>query len=227
MAFAERALHMPPGHFEPRLPSGHPAPGHAQMSAVIVEAEKQAARNPKDIAVWNRYGDLAMRFAIFNPANYRKAQDAFTHVLALDPGNREALRGIGDVYFDTRQYQNAIQAYRRYLRGNSDDTRVRTDLGTMYLSEHQEKQALKEYRLALAYSPDFFPARFNAAVAYLLLKDYTKARAALVKARTVAPDSGTRTRIDEMIATVDQNSLRDSGPRASNSSSPGVVSKPK
>ena len=207
-AMAARALGLPPGHPAVQLPSGHPAfPGRPEIGAVVLQAEKQAERNPNEIGVWNRYGDLALRFALFNPADYEKARQAFAHVLERDPDNREALRGIGDVYFDTRQAQSAIAAYQRYLRQRPDDSAVLTDLGTLYLSRHNNVLAIREYRAALAHSADFFPARFNLAVAYLLLKDNANARNALLKARAVAPDDSARTRIDEMIAKVDENAV--------------------
>lgn len=205
---AAGALGLPPGHPAVQLPSGHPGfPGRPEIGAVVLQAEKQAQRSPNESGVWNRYGDLALRFALFNPADYEKARQAFAHVLERDPDNREALRGIGDVYFDTRQYQSAIQAYQRYLRQQPDDSAVLTDLGTLYLSQHNDVLAIKEYRAALAHNADFFPARFNLAVAYLLRKDNADARGALLKARVVAPDESTRTRIDEMIAQVDENAV--------------------
>ena len=196
---------MPPGHPAFHLPGGHPGlsqnPGN---DAVVTKAEKQAQQNPKNIDAWNRYGDLAMRFAMFNPADYPKSQAAFAHVLHIDPDNREALRGIGDIYFDLRQYSNAIDAYSHYLRINPDDSQVLTDLGTMYLSQHNNAQAIKEYRMALMRRSDFFPAEFNLGVAYLLLKDNQSARDALVKARAIAPNGPARTRVDEMLARIDQ-----------------------
>lgn len=226
-AFHAQALPMPPGHFQPGLPGGHPAVAGHQVNAVVLEAEKQARSRPSDIAVWNRYADIAMRFGVFNPVNYQKARDAFAHVLQIAPGNREALRGLGDVYFDMRQYKDAIDAYRRYLRQNPNDCRALTDLGTMYLSEHEDAQAIKEYRSALALKPDFFPARFNIAVAYLMTKDYSNARDALAKARTAAPSAAARTRIDEMIATIEQSARKSAKERAASSKeSPGASPDP-
>jgi len=201
-----QSIGLPPGHPTVAMPSGHPAlPGRSQIGAVVLQAEKQAEQRPDDIAVWNRYGDLALRFATFNPADYDKARLAFAHVLARDPDNRQALHGIGDVYFDLRQYQSAMAAYQRYLRQQPSDSSVLTDLGTVYLSQRNRAQAIKEYRAALTYSSDFFPARFNLAVAYLLQKDDAGARDALIKARAVAPDASARTRIDEILAQIDDN----------------------
>jgi Flp pilus assembly protein TadD len=201
-----RIAGLPPGHPQVRLPPGHPGiPNMSQVSAVVIEAGKQAERSPTDIAAWNRYGDLAMRFAMFDPANYKKARAAFIHVLALDPGNSDALHGIGDVYYDTREYSKAIDVFNRYLRKHPNDDRVRTDLGTMYLSRHNSAAAVKQYQIALMHQANFFPAQFNLAVAYLLLNENARARDAFSRARAIAPDGAARTRIDEMIAKIDGN----------------------
>lgn len=206
---------MPPGHFHGQLPPGHPMPGSARANEVIVKAEIQARQKPKDIAVWNRYANLATRFAMFNPANYAKARAAYSHVLAMDPENGDALRGIGNVYYDTHRYQKAIDAYTRYLRGHPDDVRVRTDLGTMYLSQHNSVQALKEYKIALAHGSGFFPAEYNLGVAYLLLNQTSRARDEFSRARATAPDEKTRARVDEMLARIDAKTAR-SDPGSSN-----------
>jgi cytochrome c-type biogenesis protein CcmH/NrfG len=208
-----RIAELPPGHPSVRLPPGHPQmPSTSQVSAVVVEAGKQAAQSPGNIEVWNRYGNLAMRFAMFDPANYEKARGAFAHVLKMDPNNGDALRGIGDVYYDTRQYSDAINAYNKYLAKHQDDVRVRTDLGTMYLSQRNNAEALKQYRTALARDAKFFPAQFDLAVAYLLINDNAHARDALSRARTIAPNASARTRIDEMIAKIDERTAdRDGG----------------
>ncbi len=195
------AMAMPPGHLGQHLPSGHPRiPEASRVSAVVAEAEKQAKANPKDVEVWKRFGDLAMHSAMLDPSNYQKAREAYAHVLELDPENAEALRGIGDVYFDQRQYEQAIAAYQHYLSRDPNDAHALTDLGTMYLSEHNSREAIKQYNKALALKPDFFPAQFNLAVAYVLLNDNAHAQEALDRARTLAPSATARTKIDQMIA---------------------------
>jgi tetratricopeptide (TPR) repeat protein len=181
-------------------------PSHA-ASALVVKAEKQAQTHPKDIAVWNRLGDVAFRSAAFDPANYDKAHEAFAHVLELAPDNLDALRGLGNVCFDQRQFDKAIAAYQHYLRLKPTDVQVVTDLGTMYLSQHNSHEAIARYDSALALEPRFFPAQFNLAVAYLTLNDNSNAREALSRARALAPGEAARTRIDLMLARLDSNEM--------------------
>ena len=174
-------------------------------STLITKAEKQAQARPKDIAVWNRFGDVAFRSAAFDPANYDKAHEAFTHVLELAPDNLDALRGLGNVCFDQRQFDKAIATYQHYLRVKPGDVQVITDLGTMYMAQHNSHEAITRYHAALALDPRFFPAQFNLAVAYLMLNDNPDAREALSRARALAPGDAARTRIDVLLARVDSN----------------------
>src|SRR5208282_4989002 len=196
---------MPPGHSVPSLPAGHPmVRGPARTTIALVgKAEKQAQGRPKDIAVWNRFGDVAFRSAAFDPANYDKAHEAFTHVLELDPDNLDALRGLGNVCFDQRQFDKAIATYQHYLRVKPGDVQVITDLGTMYMAQHNSHEAITRYHAALALDPRFFPAQFNLAVAYLMLNDNPDAREALSRARALAPGDAARTRIDALLARID------------------------
>ena len=198
---------MPPGHSATSLPAGHPmvrGPAHA-AGALVAKAEKQAQARPKDIAVWNRFGDVAFRSAAFDSANYDKAHEAFAHVLELDPDNLDALRGLGNVCFDQRQFDKAIATYQHYLRLKPRDVQVVTDLGTMYMAQHNLHEAIARYAAALALDPRFFPAQFNLAVAYLMLNDNPNAREALSRARALAPGEAARTRIDVLLARIDSN----------------------
>lgn len=176
-------------------------------STLIAKAEKQAQARPKDIAVWNRFGDVAFRSGPFDPANYDKAREAFAHVLELDPDNLDALRGLGNVCFDQRRFDKAIAAYQHYLRLKPRDVQVVTDLGTMYMAQHNSHEAIARYDTALALDPGFFPAQFNLAVAYLMLNDNPNAREALSRARPLAPGEAARTRIDMLLARIDSNEM--------------------
>ncbi len=192
---------LPLGHANVGLPTGHPKFGlRSQTLDFIVKAQKRADASPKDVALWNRLGDLALRAAVIDPSNYERARRAFSHVLELEPDNAEALRGIGNVDFDQHKSADAVAAYEHYLSKRPDDAQVLTDLGTMYLSTGDRAKALARYEKALALKPRFFPAEFNLAVLYLVSHRETDARSALDKARTDAPNEIMRTKIDQMIS---------------------------
>jgi tetratricopeptide (TPR) repeat protein len=184
-----------------QLPAGHPAiqlPKEARE--FIAGLERKAAANSRDVAAWDKYGDVSFRAAAFDPSYYPKAANAYAHVLQLDPDNLDALRGIGNIDFDQRKYDEAIAVYEHYLSTRPDDPDVRTDLGTMLLSSGSADQAVLQYRKVLETRPDFFEANFNLGIAYGQMNELDSARAAFQKAQALAPDAEARNRVTQMLA---------------------------
>ena len=174
-----------------------------QARKFIDDLKAKADAAPNDVAAWDRFGDAAERAAMFDSSYYPKAEDAYAHVLKLDPENLPALRGVGNIDYDRRRYDEAIAAYEHYLSHRPDDSRVRTDLGTMYLSSGNPDVAIVQYKKVVTAHPDFFEAYFNLGVAYAEMENKPAARSYLVKARTLAPDDKARGEIDQMLATID------------------------
>ena len=188
---------------------GNPPPGHPEVIKIPAEARKfiedlkaKADAAPKDLAAWNRFGEVAERAAIFDPSYDAQAEDAYAHVLKLAPDNLPALRGIGNIDYDRRHYDEAIAAYEHYLSRKPDDPRVRTDLGTMYLSSGNADVAIVQFKQVVAAHPDFFEAYFNLGVAYAEQENKPVARSYFLKARALAPDDKARGEIDQMLAAV-------------------------
>src|ERR1019366_2093276 len=128
--------------------------------------EKDARAKPGDVAAWSKFGAVAMRAAMFDQTYYAKAEEAFGHVLKLEPENLDAVRGVGNIDYDKQHYDEAIAAYEHYLKEKPEDPEVRTDLGTMYLYTGNADQAIVQYQKALAAKPDFFQAYYNMGMAY-------------------------------------------------------------
>ena len=184
-----------------QLPAGHPKielPTEART--FIDKLEKDANAKPNDIAAWNRLGTVSMRAAMFDATYYTKAQDAYAHVLKIQPDNLDALRGIGDIDYDKQHYDEAIAAYEHFLKLKPDDPEVRTDLGTMYLYTGNADQAVVQYKKVIAAKPDFFQAYYNMGIAYAQESKSAEAAAALNKALTLAPDDNAKSQVKDLIA---------------------------
>ena len=207
------------------LPSGHPdvVKIPEQARKFIDDLKTKADAAPKDVVAWDRFGDAAERAAMFDPSYYPKAEDAYAHVLKLDPENLSALRGVGNIDYDLRRYDEAIAAYEHYLRHKPDDSRVRTDLGTMYLSSGNPDVAIVQYKKVVTAHPDFFEAYFNLGIAYAEMENKPVARSYLIKARTLAPDDKARGEIDQMLATIGAHGAEGGSAPASGAESAAVV----
>src|SRR5271170_368050 len=183
---------LPPGHPTVELPT--------EARSFVDKIERDANARPKDVVAWNKFGAVAMRAAMFDQSYYGKAQDAYGHVLKLDPDNLDALRGIGDIDYDKQLYDEAIAAYEHYLKKKPDDPEVRTDLGTMYLYTGNADQAVVQYKKAIASKPGFFQAYYNMGIAYAQENQADEAAATLKQALTLAPDDTARDQVKQLIA---------------------------
>jgi cytochrome c-type biogenesis protein CcmH/NrfG len=183
------------------LPAGHPKielPTEAR--SFVDKIERDAIAKPNDVVAWNKFGAVSMRAAMFDPTYYGKAQDAYGHVLKLEPDNLDALRGIGDIDYDKQLYDQAIAAYEHYLKKKPDDPEVRTDLGTMYLYTGNADQAVVQYKKAIASKPGFFQAYYNMGIAYAQQNKPEDAAATLKQALAIAPDDSARGQVKQLIA---------------------------
>jgi tetratricopeptide (TPR) repeat protein len=185
------------------LPENHPPveiPG--DVKKVIADLEQKAASRPKDLDAWRNAAQVEYRAGQIDRAYLEKAEASFRHVLELDAKNLDAIRSLGNIYFDREEYGKAVEAYTGYLAIKPDDTNVRTDLGTMYLYGGDRAKAIAEYDKALARDPKFYQAHYNLGIAYSQEGQTTKALDSLVRARELAPDERTRKQIDTVIAHV-------------------------
>jgi len=183
---------LPPGHPTIELPT--------EARSFVDKIERDAIAKPKDVTAWNKFGAVAMRAAMFDQSYYGKAEEAYGHVLKLEPDNLDALRGIGDIDYDKQHYDEAVAAYEHYLKKKPDDPEVRTDLGTMYLYTGNADQAVVQYKKAVVSKPGFFQAYYNMGIAYAQMNKPADAAATLSKALTLAPDDTARDQVKTLIA---------------------------
>jgi len=185
---------LPPGHPKIELP--------AEARAFVDKTEKDARAKPGDVAAWSKFGAVATQAAKFDITYYAKAEEAFGHVLKLEPDNLDALRGVGDLDYDKQHFDEAIAAYEHYLKKKPDDPEVRTDLGTMYLYTGNADQAVVQYKKAIAANPGFFQAYLNMGAAYTQENKPDDAAAAFKQALALAPDDTSRAQAKDLIAKV-------------------------
>ncbi len=185
---------LPPGHPKIELPT--------EARTFVDQTEKAARAKPDDVAAWNKFGAVSMRAAMFDQTYYAKAEEAYGHVLKLEPDNLDALRGVGDIDYDKQHYDEAIAAYEHYLKKRPDDPEVRTDLGTMYLYTGNADQAVVQYKKVIAANPGFFQAHLNMGIAYAQENKAEDAVATLKQALALAPDDATRAQVKDLIAKV-------------------------
>jgi len=182
---------MPPSHPPLEVP--------ADVKKYITELAKNAEAKPKDVELWKTLAQVEYRAGQVDRSYLSDAEDAFRHVLELDPKNLDAFRGLGNVHFDREEYAQSVDWYGKYLAMKPEDLNVRTDLGTMYLYGGDSDRAIAEYGKVLAKDAKFYQAHYNLGIAYAQRGEKQKALDALHEASKYAPDDATRKQIEAMI----------------------------
>lgn len=206
-----------------QLPQNHPPIAlPEEVKKRIAELVEKANAAPQDVQTWKMLAEVQFRASQVD-ASYRSAALAsYRHILTLVPDDPDALRGIGNVYYDFEEYAKAIEYYQRYLAQRPEDPNVRTDLGTMYLYSNQIDRAVAEYQAVIDRDPSFFQAHFNLGIAYHEKGQREKARESLLRAKSLTTDHNIQARIDQVLAQLDGSA----SPPASSVSSSGTARSP-
>jgi tetratricopeptide (TPR) repeat protein len=184
---------------EGEMPGDHPPVGLPdEAKKFVAQLAEKAKAAPQDIAAWKSLAQVQGRAAEMEPSYGPQALESWQHVQSLAPEDGDAIRGIGNVYYDQQKFDLAAQQYEKYLATHEADASVRTDLATAYLYQRQIDKAVSTYQQAIAAKPDFLQAHFNLGLAYEAKGERDKAMASLDKARELATDDDTRTRIDRV-----------------------------
>ncbi len=182
------------------LPQDHPQislPEEAKRR--IAELVAQANATPQDPNAWRTLAEVQFRASQLD-ASYRSAALAsYRKLFELVPDDLDALRGLGNVYYDLAEHDKSIEYYQRYLALDPDNASVTTDLGTMYLYTGQADRAIALYQSVLAKQPGFFQAHFNLGIAYQEKGLPERAAASLQQARSLTDNAAVQARIDQLL----------------------------
>lgn len=189
------------------LPQTHPEvaiPADAKKFLADLAIAANAA--PQDLKTWKSLAEAQARASRIDSSYRSAALSSYRHVLDLVPNDLDALRGIGNVYYDLEEFPKAIESYQKYLTLKPDDANVRTDMGTMYLYSRDIDRAIAEYQTVVSQKPEFFQAYFNLGIAHQEKGETAKARELLARARTMTADKTIQERIDQVLAQFDSGS---------------------
>jgi tetratricopeptide (TPR) repeat protein/peroxiredoxin len=110
---------------------------------------------------------------------YDQAAKFLIQALEIEPNDPEANYTAGMLYAQQSDYDRAAQYLKAALDIRPDYPEARNNLGVLLVKERQYAQAEKEFNTCIGVAPDFEDAYFNLARLYVLLKDNSKAKAAL------------------------------------------------
>jgi len=88
----------------------------------------------------------------------------YKEILRKAPDNLQALIGIGNLYFDTKQDLLAIENYRKALAIDPSNVDVRTDMAICYRRTGNPDRAIEELKKAISTNPRHAQSRYNLGV---------------------------------------------------------------
>lgn len=194
-----------------------------EAKKLLANLVEKANAAPQDLKAWKTLAEAQSRAARIDSSYRSAALTSYRHVLELAPNDLEALRGVGNVYYDFEEFDKAIEYYQKYLALQPDDASVRTDMGTMYLYSGNVDRAIAEYQAVVAKKPDFFQAYFNLGIAYQEKGEVEKSRELLARAKSLTTDKAIQEKIDQVLA---QSSGEGRASEASPSSAPQATASP-
>jgi len=189
---APESASVPPGHPPTTLPE--------EAKKFITSVEEKAKAAPDDVTAWKTLAQVQARAGEIEPSYSAASIDSYQHVLKLAPDDEDAIRGLGNVYYDQQKFPEAAAQYEHYLAKHPDDPSTRTDLATTYLYQRQFDRAVSAYQEVIKAHPDFLQAHFNLGLAYEAMGKREEAMKSLATARGLATDEQTRGQIDRVTA---------------------------
>ncbi len=184
----------------PALPEGHPPIGlPPQAKEALAKLEKEAQEAPSDLARWRQLAGMQYQASRFDPAYSAKAEVSYQKILALAPGDAEALANLGNLHYDRREYAEAANYYEQFLKREGSNPSIETDLATSYLYQGKLEKAIKSYQKVVSAHPEFAKAHFNLGIAYRAAGQKNEAIESLKRARDLSTDPGIKQRISSLV----------------------------
>ena len=110
--------------------------------------------------------------------------------LAENPEDTEALRRLGNLFYDIQEWEQAAELYERYLAIRPDDLNVMTDLGACYRSIGESAKALEKFQRVRSLDPEHWQSRYNEILVLAFdLGDFEAAAPAMAELEALQPDN--------------------------------------
>src|SRR5262249_43908796 len=144
----------------------HDAGQFAQAEIVLREA---TAKDPGNSDLWNARG--VMFAGMKNPVN---AIWCYREALAANPNGSGIWTNLGNALTTLKHLKSAISCHRRALAlSRVDDALLHHNLGTSLAEAGFHGEAVMEFSRALQIKPDYHSARWDRALNYLHIGNYS------------------------------------------------------
>jgi tetratricopeptide (TPR) repeat protein len=152
------------------------------LAKALEHMEALTRLDPSDLDSWEVLGRL-YRMSNQN----QKAEEAFKKILNVDPGSKEGLASLAELYFEQGDYAGTVEQLKRVPDGDLD-SRLLGMLGYAYSQLHDYESAVATYEKAMAQDSENQNLRRAYAEALLGMGNSPAARAEFEKVLKAEPD---------------------------------------
>lgn len=112
--------------------------------------QEAVAKDPKNVQLWIRLGNLSM-----DGGRFQEAIDAYQEALKFDPKNADVRVDMGTCYRSAGKPDVAVKEYRKALEVNANHLNAHKNLGVVLAYDLGDKvQAVREFEKVLQIAPN-------------------------------------------------------------------------
>ena len=117
-----------------------------------------------------------------------RAIEAYSRALELNPRDAEAYNNRGIAYHRKREVDQAIEDYSKVMELNPGLAIAYNNRGVAHNSKGKVDGAIEDYNIAIGLNPDFVDAYYNRGEVWLRRREWEKAKADLITAKSRGMD---------------------------------------
>lgn len=123
-------------------------------------------------------------------------------VLKNDPGNIQAMIGLGDLYFDNSSYHKAIEVFLKASEVGEPSVHVENDLGLLYLNVNETDKALLRFQKAFGIDSGHVDSLFYIGMIYQHKGQNDKAKKAYDQVLATKPSAQLVAKVKKQLETL-------------------------
>jgi len=155
---------------------------------IAPDAELPEGHPPIDGTTPGAGGDPAASAGGAMPQDLMQRLDALKARVEANPKDSEALKELGNMYYDIAKADEAIEYYSKYLEVVPDDAFVLNDIGRMYIAAGKTSEAVSSLERSIKLDPNLPQPLVNLGLAYAGVGEFEKSIEALNKAISLSTD---------------------------------------
>lgn len=146
-----------------------------QTGAAAVPGQSKPTSQPSEnpAAIFQR-GQDALRAGRLDAA-----EQAFRHVLAIDPRSGAAYANLGVVYMRRKQWNHALKMFGEAQKRMPGTAGIQLNIGLVYYHQHEFLKAIPHFEVAMKEQPDAVQPRYLLGLCYFFARRWEDAATTL------------------------------------------------